>query len=175
VSLKLYPWLELVRQPYFASWPGRVRRRGRVWRVCGTIVSGPGGGGSRDRPGPVPGPAATTPGTGTSRWPCWPTPTWPSRRRPPQKPWQRPHPGHARRGPPSPGTLASFPILPISLPGTRRSPLPDNLWSTNLMALRRRAQWNCQRRILQPPSRYRPERIHDVEIRMGIRRLLATA
>ena len=28
----------------------------------------------------------------------------PSRRRPPQKPWQRPHPGHARRGPPSPGT-----------------------------------------------------------------------
>ena len=48
--------------------------------------------------------AATTPGTATSRWPCWPTPTWRSRRRPPQKPWQRPHPPHARRGPPSPGT-----------------------------------------------------------------------
>jgi hypothetical protein len=36
--------------------------------------------------------AATTPGTGTSPSPCWRTLTCPSRRRPPQKPWQRPHP-----------------------------------------------------------------------------------
>ncbi len=60
--------------------------------------------------------AVTTPGTGTSRWPCWRTHTCPSRRRPPQKPWQRPHPGHARRGPPSPGTLNR------PAPGPRRSP-----------------------------------------------------
>ena len=30
--------------------------------------------------------AATTPGTGTSRWPCWRTPTCPSLRRPSRKP-----------------------------------------------------------------------------------------
>jgi len=36
----------LVRQPHLASWPGHSQGCGRVWRVCGTIVSGPGGGGS---------------------------------------------------------------------------------------------------------------------------------
>jgi putative DNA methylase len=36
----------LVRQPHFASLPGQSRRRGLAWRVCGTSVSGPGGGGS---------------------------------------------------------------------------------------------------------------------------------
>ena len=48
--------------------------------------------------------AATTPGTGTSPSPCSRTPTCPSPPRTAQKPWQRPYPGHARRGPPSPGT-----------------------------------------------------------------------
>ena len=61
--------------------------------------------------------AATTPGTGTSRWPCWRTATCPSLRRPPRKPWQRPHPGHARRGPPSPGTLNRPAFRPQRSPG----------------------------------------------------------
>ena len=59
---------------------------------------------SRRSAWPITRSATGTAGTGTSPSPCWHTPTWPSRRRPPQKPWQRPHPGHARRGPPSPGT-----------------------------------------------------------------------
>src|SRR5579862_5748171 len=36
--------LTLVRQPHFTVRPGRIRAGGRVWRVDGTIVSGPGGG-----------------------------------------------------------------------------------------------------------------------------------
>ncbi len=48
--------------------------------------------------------AVMTPGTGTSPWPCSPTPTSPSPPRSPQKPWQRPHSNHAWRGQASPGT-----------------------------------------------------------------------
>src|SRR5215467_8491170 len=69
--------------------------------------------------------AATTPGTGTSPWPCWRTPTCPSRRRPPQKPWQRPHPGHDRRGQTSPGTLnrpASRPQRSLGLVSVAQTP-----------------------------------------------------
>ena len=61
--------------------------------------------------------AATTPGTGTSRWPCWRTPTCPSLRRPSRKPWQRPHPGHAQLGPPSPGTPNRPAFRPQRSPG----------------------------------------------------------
>ena len=79
--------------------------------------------------------AATTPGTGTSPWPCSPTPTSPSRRRSPQKPWQRPHPVHARRGPPSPGTpdhhrprprrrLGLVPLAPPPPAPRQNQPLP---------------------------------------------------
>ncbi len=96
--------------------------------------------------------AATMPGTDTSRWPCWPTPTCPSRRRPPQKPWQRPHPRHARRGPPSPGALndpASRPqrglgLVPVAPePATTSedtSSITKSCWSINpatVLALRR--------------------------------------
>src|SRR5215467_2404831 len=66
-----------------------------------------------------------TPGTGTSPWPCWRTPTCPSRRRPPQKPWQRPHPGHDRRGQTSPGTLnrpASRPQRSLGLVSVAQTP-----------------------------------------------------
>ena len=57
--------------------------------------------------------ADTTPGIGTSLWPCWLTPTSPSPLQSPQKPWQRPHPAHPRRNPPSPGTPD-----PTSRPGS---------------------------------------------------------
>ena len=79
--------------------------------------------------------AATTPGTGTSPWPCSPTPTSPSPRRSPQKSWQRPHPTHARRGQASPGTpdhhhphprhdLGLVPLAPTPPIPRPTSPLP---------------------------------------------------
>ena len=116
--------------------PGPVPRGGRPGRRAVRVEA-------RSRP-PGPGPlksasraprtrpastttrsAATTPGTAMPPLPSSRTPTSPSRRRTPQKPWLRPRPGHARGGPPSTGTpdhSLSGPRNRLGLVGLTKTP-----------------------------------------------------